>query len=93
MDRLPPPTPRKKKESKQKRKAVKKPHNLLLTDKILQGGVPSAPGMCLIVAEDEQQNTRVWRAQSGPLPSTEMHYQELHLNRPVSFPHLSNVFC
>lgn len=27
------------------------------------------------------------------LPSTEIHYKELHLNRPPSLPHLSNVFC
>lgn len=49
--------------------------------------------MCLAVSKDEQQNARVWGAQSGYLPSTEMHYKELHLlNRPVSFPHLS-VMC
>lgn len=48
--------------------------------------------MCLVVTKDEQQNRRVRGAQSGPLPSTEMHYKELHLLLGL-FPSLTCLMC
>lgn len=48
---------------------------------------PLHPGVCLVGTEDRQQMTRVWGAQSGPVPSTEMRSERLLRRAP--FPSLT----
>lgn len=57
---------------------------------------PSPPGvwwLLLGMTKTMPRTTKAPGAQRGPVPSAEMRRKQLHLDSPVPFPHLPNVFC
>lgn len=59
---------------------------ILQLTKILQHDAAQTPTFVLVLTENAKTHC-------GALPSTEMHYKQLHLNSCVPSPHLPNVFC